>query len=315
MSPALKPDLSVDLAGVRLANPVMTASGTSGYGPEYAPYIDINALGAFVTKSVTLMERPGNPQPRTAETASGMLNAIGLANVGLERFIAEKVPFLAELDIPVVVNVAGHNLDDYCTVSRRLDEVECVDILELNVSCPNVNDGLEWGTLPDRLERLVGAVRPLVRRCRLMVKLTPNTSDVAALARAAINGGADVLSMINTLRGMAINAETRRPLLANVSGGLSGPAVKPVALYMIHEVYRKVARDLKIPIVGMGGIRTWRDAIEFILAGASAVAVGTASFQDPRLLPAVVEGLSGYLEAQGETRVVDVVGKVAGPSK
>ena len=315
MSSNLTPDLSTELAGVRLANPVMTASGTSGYGPEYASYIDINALGAFVTKSVTLHERAGNPHPRTVETASGMLNAIGLANVGLERFIVEKVPFLADLDVPVVVNVAGHNLDDYCTVCQRLDEIDCLDILELNVSCPNVDDGLEWGTQPDRLERLIAAVRPLVRRCRLMVKLTPNTSDVAALARAAINAGADILSMINTLRGMAIHADTRRPLLANVSGGLSGPAIKPVALYMVHEVYRKVARELNVPIVGMGGIRTWRDAVEFMLAGATAVAVGTASFQDPRLLPAVVEGIAAYLASHGERRVTDITGRVVLPTR
>ncbi len=301
-------DLSVDLAGVRMQNPVMTASGTSGYGPEYAPYIDINALGAFVTKSVTLRPREGNPQPRTVETASGMLNAIGLANVGLDRFIADKVPYLGTLRVPVIVNVAGHNLEEYVAVCRALDDVPCVAIVELNVSCPNVEDGLDWGTDADRLKRLVSATRAVLNRAKLMVKLTPNTGDVAALARAAIDGGAAILSMINTLRGMAINVDTRRPMLANVTGGLSGPAITPVAVFMVHEVYEKVAREAAIPIVGMGGIRTWRDAAEFIIAGASAVAVGTATFIDPRAPLAVVDGLENHLRRHHIARIADLTG-------
>jgi dihydroorotate dehydrogenase (NAD+) catalytic subunit len=314
-SPPAAVDLSVRLAGLRLPNPIMTASGTSGYGPEYSPFLDINALGAFVTKSVTVHERPGNPQPRTVETAAGMLNAIGLANVGLARFVEEKVPFLRELRIPVIVNVAGHTIDDYLAVCRRLDELECISGLELNVSCPNVADGLEFGTDAGRLEKLVQAVRQVTRRATLLVKLTPNTGDIAGLARAAINGGAQVLTLINTLRGMAINVETRRPMLANVTGGLSGPAIKPVALQMVHEVYRKVAKAAGIPLVGMGGIRTWRDAVEFHLAGATAVAVGTALFVDPRAPLAIRDGLRDYLTRHGHASVNEIIGGLILPTR
>lgn len=306
-------DLSVQLAGIRMQNPVMTASGTSGYGPEYAPFLDINALGAFVTKSVTVRERPGNPQPRTVETASGMLNAIGLANVGLERFCAEKVPYLRELTTPVIVNVAGHTVEDYVAVCECLDGIDCIAGLELNVSCPNVADGLEFGTDPARLASLVGVVRRVVKRATLLVKLTPNTADIAALAQAAIDGGAEVLTLINTLRGMAINVETRKPMLANVTGGLSGPAIKPVALAMVYEVYRKVARPAGVPLVGMGGIRTWRDAVEFHLAGATAVAVGTTLFIDPREPVQIVAGVRDYLAARGHASVRDIIGQLAVP--
>lgn len=309
-TPTATVDLSIDLAGVHLRNPVMTASGTSGYGPEYSPYLDINTLGAFVTKSVTVEERPGNPQPRTVETHGGMLNAIGLANVGLDRFRTEKVPFLRELSIPVVVNVAGRSKDDYVAVCRALEEIDCVAIVELNVSCPNVHDGLEWGTDPGRLEELVGAVRPVLNRCRLMVKLTPNVTSIASMARAAINGGAQILSLINTLRAMAIHVETRQPMLANVTGGLSGPAIKPVALAMVHEVYRNVAREHNVPLVGMGGIVTWRDAAEFVLAGASAVAVGTALFLNPQSPMQIIDGLRGYAARQKAARFADLVGGV-----
>lgn len=303
-------DLSVDLAGMHLANPVMTASGTSGYGPEYAPYLDINSLGAFVTKSVTVEERPGNPQPRTVETRGGMLNAIGLANVGLERFCTEKTPFLRELAIPVIVNVAGRSIEDYVTVCRRMEQLDCIAAVELNVSCPNVHDGLEIGTDPGRLEHLVAEVRKVLDRCRLMVKLTPNVSDITAIARSAINGGAQVLTLINTLRAMAIHVETRKPLLANVSGGLSGPAIKPVALYMVHEVYRKVARDAGVSLVGMGGIQSWRDAVEFLLAGASAVAVGTALFVNPRAPADICDGIRDYLVRHNATSVSEIVGAI-----
>jgi dihydroorotate dehydrogenase (NAD+) catalytic subunit len=314
--PSVNPavDLSVELAGLRLQNPYMTASGTSGYGPEYAGVIDINALGAFVTKAVTAKERPGNPQPRTVETACGMLNAIGLANVGLERFCTEKTPFLRGLRIPVIVNVAGHDPDEFASVCRRLDELDCVSAVELNVSCPNVSDGLDWGKDPGRLEQLVARVRPAVKRCKLMVKLTPNTGHIADLARAAIAGGAEILTLINTLHGMAINVETRKPMLANVIGGLSGPAIKPVALYMVHEVYRKVARSAGIPLIAMGGVRTWRDAVEFHLAGATAIAVGTALFIDPRTPLQLVEGVRDYLVRHGKASIREIVGTVELPT-
>jgi dihydroorotate dehydrogenase (NAD+) catalytic subunit len=303
-------DLSVGLAGLHLANPLMTASGTSGYGQELAPYLDLKQLGAFVTKSVTVEPRKGNPPPRTVETAAGMLNAIGLANVGLERFVAEKVPYLAELGVPAVVNVAGHNVEDYLTVCRRLDPIDCIRGLELNVSCPNVADGLEFGTDPGRLAELVSAARAEVKQSLLIVKLSPNVTDITATAAAAVEAGADVLSLINTLGGMAINAGTQRAMLANTFGGLSGPAIKPVALAMVYKVYRAVARDAGVPLIGMGGVRTWRDAVEFLLAGAAAVAVGTALFIDPTCPASIVNGLEAYLRDRGMSSPGELVGKV-----
>ncbi len=303
-------DLSVDLAGVALKNPVMTASGTSGYGREYAPYFDLTGLGAFVTKAVTLEERKGNRPPRTVETAGGMLNAIGLANVGLTRFLAEKVDYLRDLGIPVVVNVAGRSHEDYVAVCRALDEVECLSVLELNVSCPNVGDGMEFGTDPDRLEALVACVRKEVRRAKLMVKLSPNVTDIGATARAAVNGGAEILSLVNTFQGMVINVDTFEPMLANKVGGLSGPAIKPLAVRMVHRVFQAVACDANVPIVGMGGISNWRDAVEFHLAGATAVAVGTAMFVDPTVPDQICSGLTDYLRRRGLGSVRELIGQV-----
>lgn len=309
-SAAAAVDLSVDLAGLRLANPVMTASGTSGYGAEYADYLDLKQLGAFVTKAISPLPRKGNPPERTVETRGGMLNAIGLANVGLEAFISDKVPFLRALGIPTIVNVVGHSIDDYRTVCRALDPIECIAALELNVSCPNVADGLEFGTDHARLRKLVEAVRGDVRRAKLIVKLSPNVTDITATARAAIDGGAEILSVINTLSGMAINVETWKPILANRTGGLSGPAIKPVALFMVHRVYRAVARDAGVPIIGMGGITDWRDAAEFFLAGATAVAVGTALFIDPRTPLRICDGLREYLQRRGLTSVRALIGQL-----
>lgn len=303
-------DLSVDLAGLRLANPVMTASGTSGYGAEYSDYLDMSRLGAFVTKAVSPEPRKGNPPPRTVETRGGMLNAIGLANVGLERFVQEKIPYLQTIGTPVIVNVVGHSVEDYCTVCKRLDAIECIAGLELNVSCPNVCDGMVFGTNSELLQRLVAAVRPLVQRARLIVKLSPNVTDITETARAAIAGGADVLSLINTLQGMAIDVDRWEPILANRVGGLSGPAVKPVALYMVHRVYTQVARDAGVPIIGMGGIADWHDTVEFLLAGASAVAVGTALFVDPTVPLRICEGLSQYLENRGLSSVHQLIGQL-----
>jgi dihydroorotate dehydrogenase (NAD+) catalytic subunit len=306
---ACEVDLSVDLAGVRLANPVLTASGTSGYGLELADFIDLGRLGAFTTKSVTVEERIGNPPPRIVETSAGMLNAIGLANVGLERFVTEKVPDLQSMGIPIFVNVAGHSIDDYVTVCRRLDPIEAIAGLELNVGCPNVADGLVFGTNPPALRELVAAVRRQVRRCILIVKLSPNVTDITATARAAVEAGADVLSMVNTFVGMAIDIETWRPKLANNTGGLSGPAIKPMAVHMISRVYRSVCRDAGVPIIGMGGIGDWRDAVEFLLAGATALGVGTALFADPTAPIAIIEGLRTYLAKRGLKRVSELVGQ------
>ncbi|MHC4697028.1 MAG: dihydroorotate dehydrogenase [Planctomycetota bacterium] len=303
-------DLSVDLAGLRLPNPVMTASGTSGYGPEFAEYVDLSRLGAFVTKAISPEPRKGNPPERTVETSAGMLNAIGLANVGLDQFVADKVPFLEKVGVPVIVNVVGHSIEDYQTVCRRLDPIECISGLELNVSCPNVADGLVFGADRDRLERLVTAVRPLVKRAKLIVKLSPNVTDITETARGAIDGGAEVLSAVNTLQGMAINVDTWKPMLANRTGGLSGPAIKPVALFMVNRVYTQVAREAGVPIIGMGGISDWRDAVEFFLAGATAVAVGTALFVDPATPLQVCDGLADYLKRRGLTSIRDLIGQL-----
>jgi len=303
-------DLSVDLAGIHLANPIMTASGTSGFGPEHGALIDLKKLGAFVTKAVSVEPRRGNPPERIVETAAGMLNAIGLANVGLERFVSEKAPYLEKVGIPVIVNVVGHTVEDYCTVAKRLDGVPCVSALELNVSCPNVVDGLEFGTDRHRLRELVSAVRSQVKRAKLIVKLSPNVTDITESARGAIDAGADALSVINTLYGMAINVETWKPMLANRTGGLSGPAIKPVALFMVNRVYTRVARDAGIPIIGMGGITDWRDAVEFFLAGATAVAVGTALFVDPAAPLTICDGLRTYLQRRWLSSVRDLIGQL-----
>lgn len=303
-------DLSVSLGKVVLQNPVMTASGTCGYGNEYAPYVDLNRLGAFTTKSVTVHERPGNPPPRIVETASGMLNAIGLANVGLERFIAEKIPVLRTFRIPVFVNVAGHSREDYMAVCRRLDELPEIAGLELNVSCPNVADGMTFGTDAGRLYDLVSAVRREVRRCLLIVKLSPNVTDITTTARAAVEAGADALSLINTFVGMAINIDAWRPVLANTTGGLSGPAIKPLALNLVNRVYREVAAPAKIPLIGMGGIESWRDAVEFMLAGATAVTVGTALFIDPTCPVKIIEALPAYLSRHGLRSARELVGRL-----
>lgn len=309
-SPSSSVDLSVDLAGLKLANPIMTASGTSGYGPEHSELMDLTTLGAFVTKAVSPEVRKGNPPERIVETPGGMLNAIGLANVGLERFVEEKVPFLEKVGIPVIVNVVGHSVEDYLTVCRRLDQIECIAGLELNVSCPNVADGLEFGTDPDRLHALVSQVRDVVKRAKLIVKLSPNVTDISETARAAIKGGVDILSLINTLSGMAINVDTWKPMLANRSGGLSGPAVKPVAIYQVERVYQEVAREANIPIIGMGGIANWRDAVEFFLAGATAVAVGTALFVNPQSPIPICEGLREYLAKRSLKSVNDLIGQL-----
>ncbi|MBI4578197.1 MAG: dihydroorotate dehydrogenase [Planctomycetes bacterium] len=303
-------DLSVRIGGLELRNPVVTLSGTCGYGDEYAPFMDLARLGAFTTKSVTVEERKGNAPPRIVETAGGMLNAIGLANVGLERFVAEKLPVLARLDVPAIVNVAGHSIDDYLTVCRRLDPIETVRGLELNVSCPNVCDGLVFGTDPAALRELVSAVRGVVRRAVLIVKLSPNVTNITATARAAVEAGAEALSRVNTFVGRAIDVEKRQPILANLTGGLSGPAIKPLALNLVYRVYREVAGPAKVPIIGMGGVQNWRDAVEFMLVGATAVGIGTALFVDPTTPLRVIAGLEDYLRRHSLTSVTQLVGKL-----
>jgi len=302
-------DLSVDIAGVRLANPLMTASGTCGYADEYAGLVDLTRLGAFVTKSITREPRAGNEYPRVVETRAGMLNAIGLANIGLEAFLAEKVPLLETLGVPVFVNVAGTRIDDYVAVAERLDAVPAVRGVELNISCPNVREGgIQFGVNPQLTVEITAAVRAVCRRTILIVKLSPNVTDVAAIAAAAVDSGADALSLINTFTATAIDIEARRPILANRTGGLSGPAIRPIAVHMVRRVYTEVARPAGVPVIGMGGIQFAHDAVEFLLAGATALAVGTALFVDPACLPAIRDGIAAWLDRHGHERITDIVG-------
>ncbi len=301
-------DLSVDLAGLKLTNPTLTCSGTCGYALEYADFMDLAQLGAFVTKSITREERAGNEPARIVETRGGMLNAIGLANVGLERFLNEKIPQLRSMPCPVIVNVAGHSFDDYTETCAAINELDEVVAVELNVSCPNVKDGLTFGTHPGRLKELTAEVKKVLPRKPLIVKLSPNVEDITLTARAAVEGGADVLSLVNTFTAMAIDIQKRRPRLANVTGGLSGPAIKPIALHLVSRVYRNVTRHTGTPIIGMGGVQNWMDAVEFILAGASAVAIGTALFVDPATPNKICHGLGDYLKKQKIERVIDLIG-------
>jgi dihydroorotate dehydrogenase (NAD+) catalytic subunit len=312
-SAADDPRLVTRLGGLTLRNPVLTASGTCGYGPEYAGLVDYRRLGGFTTKSVTLRERAGNDPERIVEVRAGLLNAIGLANVGLERFLAEKIPFIRTMPTTVLVNVAGHAIEEYVEVAAALDPLDCIAGIELNVSCPNVANGLMFGTDPVLLKRLVTAVRQVVRRAHLVVKLSPNVTNIAELARAAIDGGAEILSLINTYAGLSIDAKTWKPRLGNVTGGLSGPAIKPLALYNVHRVYREVAREAGVPIIGMGGIQTATDAIEFLLAGASAVAVGTALFIDPTIPVRIAEDLADYVAERERPNVSALTGQLQLP--
>jgi len=313
VKPVAVPDLSVHLAGLKLANPTMTCSGTCGYAFEYADFMDLSRLGAFVTKSITREERPGNEPTRIVETRAGMLNAIGLANVGLKRFLTEKVPLLQKMSCPVVVNVAGHSFDDYTETCAAMDSLDCVHAVELNVSCPNVKDGLTFGTHPGRLKELTAEVKKVLPHKPLMVKLSPNVEDITQTARAAVEGGADILTLVNTFTAMAVDIHKRRPRLANVTGGLSGPAIKPIALHLVSRVYRNVARHANVPIVGMGCVQYWQDAAEFILAGATAVAIGTALFVDPSVPNKICDGLSEWLAKQGVERLTDLVGALELP--
>jgi dihydroorotate dehydrogenase (NAD+) catalytic subunit len=301
----------VDIAGIRLKNPLMTASGTCGYADEYADFVDMEALGAFVTKSITPEPRQGNEYPRIAETRAGMLNAIGLANVGLDAFIKEKVPLLEKMNLPIFVNIAGKTPEDYIRVAEALEQVEVVSGCELNISCPNVKaGGIQFGVEPSAAEEITSLVKKACKKNILIVKLSPNVSDIAAIARAVVNGGADALSLINTLTGMAIDIETRRPLLANVRGGLSGPAIRPVGVYMVNRVYTEVAGPAGVPIIGMGGIQYASDAVEYLLAGATAVAIGTSLFVDPGCIVTIRDGISQYLACQGHDSPAQITGAV-----
>ncbi len=304
-------DLSVDIAGVKLANPLMTASGTCGYADEYADFVDLSGLGAFVTKSITPAPRPGNDYPRIVETRAGLLNAIGLANIGLEAFCAEKIPLLERLGVPVFVNVAGASIAEYVSVIERLDDIEVVSGVELNISCPNVAEGgIQFGTDREQVAKITAAARKACRNKILIVKLSPNVTDITAPARAAVESGADALSLVNTFSAMVIDIETRKPVLANRTGGLSGPAIRPIAVYMVHRVWTEVAKDAGVPIIGMGGLQSTRDAIEFLLAGATGLAVGTATFVNPACLTEIRDGIAEYLEAHNHSSITEIIGTV-----
>ncbi len=311
MTNIIKPDLSVALGSVQLANPVMTASGTCGYAFELRDFLDISQLGGFITKSVTLHPRSGNPPQRTFETTAGMLNAIGLANVGLDRFCEEKLPLLEKMTIPVFVNVAGGTIDEYVEVAGRLSRETSIGGLEINISCPNVSQGgITFGTDAKTVHKLVSAVRQACPDTLLIVKLTPNVTDITIPARAAIEAGADVLSLVNTFVGMAIDINTREPVLANRTGGLSGPAIKPMAIYMVNRVYEQVAKQAQVPIIGLGGISCGSDALEFIIAGASAVSVGTQMMIDPGSVSGIIEDIGKYLVQHSLKSVRELVGSV-----
>lgn len=302
-------NLSIQLApknkqGLLLANPVMTASGTFGYGTEHSHMFDIQKLGAIVCKGTTLEPREGNPQPRLAETACGLLNSIGLQNIGVKALIKEKAPIWASWQVPVIVNIAGETIEEYAQVAAELDGAAGISGIELNISCPNVKaGGAEFGADPASAAAATTAVRAATS-LPLLVKLTPNTSDIARVAMAVAEAGADAISLINTLRGMSIDIPRRRPLLGNITGGLSGPAIKPVALCMVHEV----AGAVEVPVVGCGGIATASDAIEFIMAGASAIQVGTVSFANPRAPLDVLEGIEQFMEKEGVKDIAELIG-------
>jgi dihydroorotate dehydrogenase (NAD+) catalytic subunit len=300
----LNPNLKIKLGRISLKNPVLAASGTFGYGEEYSRFIDLNELGGIITKTVTLEPTQGNSPPRLAETPSGLLNAIGLENPGLKIFLREKLPFLQQFNTALVVNIAGEKEEEYLRLAERLDKLKGIDALEINISCPNVKTGgLIFGTNPSLVFSLVKRIRE-VTDIPLITKLTPNVTDIAEIAQAAEEAGTEALSLINTLLAMAIDVRTRKPKLGNVTGGLSGPAIRPIAIRMVRQTFQKV----NLPLIGVGGIITAEDALEFILAGASAVAIGTANFIDPKTALKVKEGIREYMRQNNIREFKDLIG-------
>jgi dihydroorotate dehydrogenase (NAD+) catalytic subunit len=299
-------DLSVRIGALTLKSPIMSASGCFGYGVEYADVVDLSTLGAVVVKGLFLNERPGHPPPRIVETPAGMLNAIGLQGIGVHRFVREKMPELRALNAAVIVNICGTTIDEYAEVARILSDVEGVAALELNISCPNIKEGgLSFGCHLGNTHRVVSAVRSATR-LPIVPKLTPNVTDVASFAQAAEEAGADAVSLVNTFLAMAIDVETRRPRLSNVMGGLSGPAIRPIAVRMVYECSRRV----RIPVIGIGGITSAADVLEFIIAGATAVQVGTASFVDPFIWGKLESGVRDYMSRHGVERIADLTGTI-----
>lgn len=299
-------NLNVNLSGIEMKNPVMPASGTFGAGREYSELIDISRLGALVAKTVTLKPRDGNIPPRLCEVSSGMLNSIGLQNEGIDHFLKHDFPFMKEFDVPIIVNIAGNSLEEYAQLCRELDKVEGVSGIELNISCPNIKaGGIAFGASAKLAEQVTAAAR-YNTQLPLIVKLTPNVYNISKIARAVTSAGADVISLINTMVGMSIDTNTFKPNLGNITGGLSGPAIKPVAVRMVWEV----AQSVKIPIIGIGGISNVLDAVEFFLAGATAIAVGTANFINPTTMIDIISGLESYLADKGFTDISQIIGKV-----
>ena len=301
-----KPNLAVSLGGILIKNPVMAASGTFGYGQEFASLFDLNRLGGIVVKGLSLKPAPGNPPPRTAETCGGMLNAIGLENVGLEAFVRDKLPFLKSLDTAIILNIYGHNTQEYAELAERIHELEGIAGVEVNISCPNVKvGGMAFGTDPNTAYQVTKAVREKTR-LPLIVKLSPNVTDITTIARSVEQAGADAVSLINTITGMAVDVERRRPTLANCVGGLSGPAIKPIALRMVWETVQAV----HVPVIGVGGIMDTMDALEFLMVGAHAIQVGTANFVNPQTTVEIVEGLGTYLEDNNLSDISQVIGSL-----
>ncbi|MDR0981696.1 MAG: dihydroorotate dehydrogenase [Culturomica sp.] len=297
-------DLKLNLNGLKLKNPVMTASGTFGYGLEFQDFVDLNKLGAFIVKGTTINQREGNPYPRMSETPSGMLNAVGLQNKGVDYFIENIYPLLKDINSNVIVNVSGATISDYIATAEKINDLNHIPAIELNISCPNVKEGgMAFGTNVCSAAEVVAAVRKVYNK-HLMVKLSPNVTDIRAIATAVETAGADSVSLINTLMGMAVNVKTRKPVLSTVTGGLSGACVKPVALRMVWQV----ASVVKIPVVGLGGIMNAEDALEFLMAGANAIQIGTANFIDPTITMKVIEGINAYLDENGFTSVKEIVG-------
>ena len=297
---------AVSIGGLRLANPVMTASGTFGYGEEYAPFIDLNALGAIIVKGLSLNPRMGNPPPRIIETASGMLNAIGLQNVGVQAFIEKKLPYLRALDVPVIANILGENPDDYQHIAEMLTCADGLHALEVNISCPNVSKGgIAFGSNPEMAMDIVRRVKSATS-LPVIVKLTPNVTDIAVIAEAVEAAGADAVSLINTITGMSIDVEKRIPHLKNITGGLSGPAIKPIALRMVWQVVNRVS----IPVIGIGGIMDANDALEFLVAGATAVQIGTANFINPQSTTLILNGIISFMETHHVQDIHELIGSL-----
>ncbi len=297
-------NLSINIAGIKMKNPVMVASGTFGYGEEYSDFFNLNELGAIVTKSITLQPRQGNRPPRIVETPSGMLNAIGLQNVGLDTFISEKMPFLRSIGIPIIVSISGEDGSEYIGIAERLSQVSDISGLEINISCPNIaKGGIQFGSDPQMTYDLVKSLRRATH-LPLIVKLSPNVTDIVAIAKSAEEAGADALSLINTILGMSIDIKNRKPKLGNITGGLSGPAIRPIAIRMVWQVFNAV----EIPLIGMGGIMTSDDALEFIIVGATAISIGTANFVNPKTAIEVVKGIERYMIENGFSDINDLIG-------